>query len=784
MANNNPTARAAGTQSASPGQPAQALDSFAVRGPDQNWRLAAFLLVLAWLLLAWPWISGNVTIPWDAKAHFYAQIVFLAQSIHNGESPFWAPYVFAGHPQVADPQSMLYSPPHLLLAALTPTPSMRAFDAVTLLGLLFGAFGVLGFARDRRWHIAAGLIAAIAFAYGGSAGWRNQHTGQIFSMIYFPWALWMLERAMRLHSVRSGASSGFFAALVVLDPDQVAFLSLVVLAGYVIADWMIAERPLDHFRRSLKPLASGALVGLAIILVPTMMVLHFAGESNRPNFSLVDAEMGSLHPSNLLTFAISNLFGTIGPADDFWGAPSVHWPFIVSLIIARNMSNFYMGLIPFFGILFWLTQRTAYRRRMMILAGMFLLMVLYALGKYTPVFGILYHMLPGVSLFRRPADSLFLVGALGSFLAGFGINHWLTAQTRPGWRQLGFCALVVVLAFLGGVGMAIWLGQFDKAWPELLTALGFTLLSGGVLALARLYGASRQGLIAALIALILVLDLSWNIRPSDSTGLPPSVYDSMRPDTNNPTVNELRRLTVRNETRRDRVELTGLGFEWPNLGLVHGLENTLGYNPLRLRHFTIATGAGDTVAGHDQHRFAPLFPSYRSPLAALMGLRFIALPVPIEEVDPSLRGNPFQIVARTSNGFIYENPDTYPRVMLVGRAEILNQDQLVKTGEWPSTDFAERAFVEPTREDLPQGPSRGAARLTQYGHGTIRVQVEAPARALLVLNDVWHPWWFAEIDGNPARILRTNGIFRGVIVPAGAREVVFRFQPIRGLLQR
>jgi tRNA uridine 5-carboxymethylaminomethyl modification enzyme len=30
---------------------------------------------------------------------------------------------------------------------------------------------------------------------------------------------------------------------------------------------------------------------------------------------------------------------------------------------------------------------------------------------------------------------------------------------------------------------------------------------------------------------------------------------------------------------------------------IHRLENTLGYNPLRLRHFNLATGAGDTVAG-------------------------------------------------------------------------------------------------------------------------------------------------------------------------------------------
>src|SRR5262245_23204029 len=59
------------------------------------------MFALAALVLGWPWLSGAVTIPWDAKAGFLPQIQFLAQSIASGESPFWLPYAFSGHPQVA-----------------------------------------------------------------------------------------------------------------------------------------------------------------------------------------------------------------------------------------------------------------------------------------------------------------------------------------------------------------------------------------------------------------------------------------------------------------------------------------------------------------------------------------------------------------------------------------------------------------------------------------------------------------------------------------------------------
>ena len=72
------------------------------------WPCAAFLA--GWVVLSRPWLTGLVTIPYDAKAHFQAQIQFLAQAWHSGDSPFWTPNVFTGSPQIADPQSLIFSP--------------------------------------------------------------------------------------------------------------------------------------------------------------------------------------------------------------------------------------------------------------------------------------------------------------------------------------------------------------------------------------------------------------------------------------------------------------------------------------------------------------------------------------------------------------------------------------------------------------------------------------------------------------------------------------------------
>ena len=60
------------------------------------------------------------------------------------------------------------------------------------------------------------------------------------------------------------------------------------------------------------------------------------------------------------------------------------------------------------------------------------------------------------------------------------------------------------------------------------------------------------------------------------------------------------------------------------------------------------------------------------------------------------------------------------------------------------------------------------------------VDVTSEAAAYLVVADPYQPWWEARIDGAPAPLLRADGIFRAVPVPAGAHRVSFVFRPFKG----
>jgi hypothetical protein len=755
------------------------------------------IVALAWLALSWPWLSGMVTIPWDAKAHFHPQLQFLASAWQRGLSSFWTPYVFSGSPQVADPQSLIFSPPFALIAALNPTPDFRWSDGAVLGTLLAGALAIVVLFRDRDWHPAGAVVAALAFAFGAAAAWRIQHVGQVLSLGYFAVTLVLVARALERGSSAYGFAAGVVAGFMVLGRDQVALIAVYVLAGLVVAAILMAKRPWRALRTSLPPLLAGILGAALVATLPILLTAFLALESNRPEIDLIGAGKGSLHPAALLTGLFANLYGAAGPLENFWGAPSPAWEARfgpADLYLARNMSQLYLGLIPMGLILtVGIVRGALLRREIMALSAAALVVLIYALGRYTPGFQLLFE-LPGVDFYRRPADAVFILGALLALLGGY-LTHLVMTDTAPRARPWQRAAESVL--FAAAFGLAFWLawtvGRIQVAALPLLISLLCGMLAIGALVAARGLSLQGSGLAAAIVlASTMTIDLAVNNGPSESTALPSQRYEVLRADSTNETIAVLKRETARTAgpDRRDRVELAGIDFHWPNASLIHELDNTLGYNPLRLGLYSKATGAGDHVALPDQRTFSPLMPSYRSLLADMLGLAFIATGVPVEQIDKALKPGDLVQIARTRDAYVYQNPRALPRVLLVTQASKADFDAILTSGQWPQGfDPRISVLLDHDLPALPAGSGQpgqgqpGSVRIADYGTTEVKLAVDAPRGGIVVLNDVWHHWWQVEIDGKPAELLRANVLFRAVQVPPGRSTVRFVFRPFRGLFE-
>ena len=783
--------------------------------PRRKYAPAIGLFTVGFAVLAWPWLSGAVTIPWDAKSQFQPELQFLATSLAHGESPFWTPNLFAGWPQIADPQSLIFSPLHLALAALDPTPSFHAADLVTFAYLFVGGLALIMFFRDRGWHPGGALVAALIFAFGGSAASRLQHIGEIISLSYLSLALWLLARMLertsntgvvvsdinssgestikhvRRRAWPTAVAAGIVIALLAIGRDQIALLGLYVLALYVIAWWLDGPARLERIRKSLPFLILCGTVAAALAAVPLILSALLAADSNRPAITFEHAGGGSLHPVLLLMLVFADLFGAADPHVDFWGPPSTIWHAnfgLSNISLAQNMGAIYCGMLAVLMLAGGFARGTLWARDIRFVALTLGLVLLYALGWYTPVFRVMYEMLPGVDLFRRPADATFIIGFLIAVIAGYLIHRVLSGTARWRWFPEIECTFVAIVTALATV-IAVRTGQASVAVLPIMMGLAFA--AGAIVLLAVLRrvastarGLGREWLASALVFAFMIGDLAWNDGPNESTGLPPSLYEALRPQGDDPTVALIKTKLAETAApdRRDRVELIGIAYHWPNVALAQGFDHLFGHNPLRLADFTRATGVGDTVAEPGQRTFSPLFPSYRSTFADLCGDRFIVTGVPVEQIDKSLKSGDLAMVGRTKDAYLYENPRALPRVMVVQNDRIADFGELMRLG-WPDdvdprhTVLLERA---PTLAAAVRGADTGVARIMRYADTEVDIDVDAPDGGFLVLNDVWHPWWRADVDGRPADILKANVLFRAVALPPGHHLVHFVFEPFHG----
>jgi hypothetical protein len=128
---------------------------------------------------------------------------------------------------------------------------------------------------------------------------------------------------------------------------------------------------------------------------------------------------------------------------------------------------------------------------------------------------------------------------------------------------------------------------------------------------------------------------------------------------------------------------------------------------------------------------------------------------------------------------LYENMAVLPRAFVVADVQAVpDLDAALAVLADPGFDPARTVVVESAESIPTAAPDPAAAAvITAYAAERVEITARTDAPAALVLADADYPGWTALVNGQPAPVLRADGMFRAVAIPAGESRIVFAYQP-------
>jgi hypothetical protein len=715
----------------------------------------------------------------DFATAFYPLRVLQSRELAAGRLPTWNPLVFEG--TFLAPE--LY-PPDLLIV-LGPGAAFVSWLLTAHLPL--AALGAYWLARQLQASRAGAFVAGAVYALSGFTLSSLNLYLFLQALALAPFIAGLLRRA----ALQGGRSVVWAAAAVALGLSTytVEFVGQAVLLGLALG---LAARPP---RQALPRVAGAVALGAGLAGVPIVLVAGVLGETARGAGLGGDVALAnSVAPVVLLQTLLPRLFGfPEAPAEAFWGGRffSKGLPYFLTL---------YLGPLTL-GLAALGASRIERRARLALvaLAGLGLLYALGDAGGLAP----LVHRLGLSGAFRFPSKALLLPQLALALAAGFGFGR--VAEERGALARLAVLAALaagVALAVFGLVAagpawLVVWSGVLPAFWPQLTGVVGrdasivvlLAAVVSGVAWLARRSVLSaRQA--AALVAALVVGDLA-----RAGAGLNPQVDTRFyRP------LPELAALRL-GELDGGRVFSYGLDHSPAFRQLLRSGQPGLTLTSFFLHRQLLGPYANvlDGIEAAEANEITSFVPRERELQAEHYEPGRAGELVPwlrnagvtrVLSLDP-LQGGGLVALGRVDAGpagvaiHVY-GLDAWPRGSLACRATwVASRDEALafpyRDGFDPWRDVALEGQPGPGGEGAPPATcARGEARRTASSAAEERYSVESGASAYLVVRASHARGWKAWVDGAPTPVLRANGKHRAVAVPAGAHEVLLRYE-LRGL---
>ncbi|MCS6859623.1 MAG: YfhO family protein, partial [Abditibacteriales bacterium] len=674
-----------------------------------------------------------------------------------------------------------------------------------------------------RLAVLSSFLGAACFMLGGFVVCRLQYPTILAVCVWLPLMCWLVERLwQRPNSFNTALLALAFGVQLLAGHLQMSAMNALLLGGFALLRSLPEECHPPHrdgsatvSRATLSRRWMLFLCGLclgALLAAPQILpALGTLRESTRAQVDYQFLSIYSLPPWQMTMFLLPASFGH--PSfDNYWGEGNYYelcgylgvLPLILALVGAFQRSNLptcQRASAP-------TCQRLRWYFIIFALIGLLL-----AFGRYTPLHAWLSH-LPGFGAFKGPGRFLFLVAFCGSGLAALGAEGALVARRRVKPIALALCgrivaALTVLLAVLvtvlllaqaavmawmesalrrqfGRIGVKLTMGDFGVVAQQFHQTVSADAVRVLLLLLVLLVALRRVpqwgGGICVFVLIADLLPFGWRTMPTTEARFYEQTPVLVAPLRRDPTT--FRVLTRPNVIVRawssQYVSFNGFGDTslehlngWtdlmaPNLNMPFGVMSVEGYDPLRpARWHALLMRAQDRLNANPND-------------TKLLDLLNVKYAITLNKTE--LENAPAWRRAWNGRPLLYENKNVLPRAWFV------RQVKSVATWE-RARRFMDRAEFEPQKMAVVEG-----ARVEFMGswvHGVITwwtgdyevrpnrlaLRCSTSQAAFLVLSEAWFSGWRAALNGEPQPLWRTNGVLRGMSLPAGQHTVTMTYAP-------
>ncbi len=716
-----------------------------IRHSPDTW--AILLLIGLWAIFFWRLYTPNevdqVSLQeGDFSGQFVAWTSYSVERFREGEVPLWNPYMNAGAPFFADPQTAVLYPPRLLtVALLTSQPDIsngEVYDALqremtfqVLLGVLMMYALLRRLARDiaqdapTQVIVISSLIGALVFGFGGfMTAYPPLQLPLLESAIWIPLVLLGIHEATRPTHEKIGwrclvlAGVGLALCALAGHPQTLLFTAYVSVAYLVYRLW---RRGTDWKMIGLAILLMAVIAGglSAVQLLPTA---QFQSQTYRENFS-VDDKGGGFSMQDLTQFVFPYMLG--------------RWtPLYISLIGLVLVGVAIWRRAPNYG--FWL--------------GVGLFGLALSFGQRLAIYDFVYVLLPGFGFFRGQERAAFVVATAGAVLGSMGtvqILTWDYLSDHKSLRQLRrvLIALIVVCTLFGLIFFVLRLiPPNGELYQRALDSAGLALLIAVLIALilpSVMQQPTQRKWHLALVALVIFDLFSANMGGENYDPIPatdrlpePAFIQTMRD----------------NLVPGQKIEgLVGIGSSYSTL---YDLPDIWGNSPLQFE------------AVEYYLRSIPVERRWELLAVQVLNAEWDTVPVPYTRIG---EGPGF---------YIYRLDDPRPFAHMVYQVRVVSNNgaarQLVGDLNFPVRDVA---ILKENPGALPENPGNTVVALQTLDPEKIRIQTQGDTSGILTLALPYDTGWKIEMDGNETDLLEAYGGLSAVYVPDGVHQIELTYRP-------